>query len=53
MSIARAVVFDLYETLITENHPEWHAPAPRPGERLGLSREDFANASGRPATRRA
>lgn len=39
--MARAVLFDLYETLITENHPEWHASAPRPGERLGLSREDF------------
>ena len=36
----RAVIFDLYETLITENHPEWHS-APRPYERLGLTQEDF------------
>lgn len=40
-SANRAVIFDLYETLITENHPEWHAEAPTPGERLGLSQEDF------------
>ena len=40
-STKRAVIFDLYETLITENHPEWHAEAPTPGERLGLSQEDF------------
>ena len=40
-SMDRAVIFDLYETLITENHPEWHAEAPTPGERLGLSQEDF------------
>ena len=40
-SMDRAVIFDLYETLITENHPEWHAEAPSPGERLGLSQEDF------------
>ena len=39
--MGRAVIFDLYETLITENHPEWHAEAPTPGERLGLSQEDF------------
>ena len=37
----KAVLFDLYETLVTENHPEWHAPAPRPGERLGIAQEDF------------
>ena len=37
----RAVIFDLYETLITENHPEWHVEAPTPGERLGLPQEDF------------
>ena len=36
-SMDRAVIFDLYETLVTENHPEWHAEAPTPGERLGLS----------------
>ena len=36
-----AVLFDLYETLVTENHPEWHAPAPTPGERLGIPQEDF------------
>ena len=36
----RAVVFDLYETLITENHPEWYVEAPAPGERLGLDQED-------------
>lgn len=40
-SVNRAVIFDLYETLITENHPEWHAEAPTPAERLGLSQEDF------------
>ena len=40
-SMDRAVIFDLYETLITENHPEWHAAAPTPGERLGLSKENF------------
>ena len=37
----RAVIFDLYETLVTENHPEWHAEAPTPGERLGLSHRGF------------
>ena len=37
----RAVIFDLYETLITENHPEWHSEVP-PYERLGLTREVFA-----------
>ena len=37
----KAVLFDLYETLVTENHPEWHAPAPTPGERLGIAQEDF------------
>ena len=37
----KAVLFDLYETLVTENHPEWHVPAPRPGERLGIPQEDF------------
>ena len=36
----RAVIFDLYETLITENHPEWHSEPP-PYERLGLTQEDF------------
>ena len=39
-SMGRAVVFDLYETLITENYPEWHVEAPTPGERLGLAQED-------------
>jgi len=29
-SMDRAVIFDLYETLITENHPEWHSEAPTP-----------------------
>ena len=38
--MSRAVIFDLYETLITENHPEWHAEIP-PYERLGLTQEDF------------
>ena len=23
--MSRAVIFDLYETLISENHPEWHS----------------------------
>ena len=36
----RAVIFDLYETLITENHPEWHAERP-PHERWGLTQEGF------------
>ena len=36
----RAVIFDLYETLITENRPEFHADVP-PHERLGLTQEDF------------
>ena len=36
----RAVIFDLYETLITENHPEFHVDVP-PHERLGLTQEDF------------
>ena len=40
-SMGRAVIFDLYETLVTENHPEWHVEAPAPGERLGLAQEDF------------
>ena len=39
-SMGRAVIFDLYETLITENHPEWHVEALTPGERLGLAQED-------------
>ena len=39
-SMGRAVIFDLYETLITGNHPEWHVEAPTPGERLGLAQED-------------
>ena len=38
----RAVIFDLYETLITENHPEWHVEVPTPGERLGLPQGYFA-----------
>ena len=40
-SMGRAVIFDLYETLITENHPEWHVEAPTPGERLGLAQEEW------------
>ena len=36
----RAVIFDLYETLVTENHPEFRTDAP-PHERLGLTQEDF------------
>ena len=35
-----AVIFDLYETLITEYDPEFRADAP-PHERLGLTQEDF------------
>ena len=34
----RAVIFDLYETLITENHPEWFGH-PSLAERLGLDEE--------------
>lgn len=36
----RAVIFDLYETLVTEYNPEFHAEA-LPHERLGLIQEDF------------
>jgi len=34
----RAVIFDLYETLITENHPEW-SETPTLAQRLGLDEE--------------
>lgn len=37
---SRAVVFDLYETLITEFDPLWK-PGPTPAERLGVHREVF------------
>ena len=40
-SMGRAVIFDLYETLITENYPEWHVEVPASGKRLGLAQEDF------------
>ena len=36
----RAVIFDLYETLITENHPERHSEVP-PYKRLGLTQDAF------------
>ena len=36
----RAVIFDLYETLITENHPERHSAVP-PYKRLGLTQDAF------------
>ena len=39
--MCKAVIFDLFETLITENHPEWHVEVPAPGKRLGLAQEDF------------
>ena len=39
--MGRTVIFDLYETLVTENYPEWHVEALTPGERLGLAQEDF------------
>ncbi len=36
----RAVIFDLYETLVTENHPEWHSEVP-PYKRLGVTQDAF------------
>lgn len=36
----QAVVFDLYETLITEFDPDWH-PKKAPAERLGVPGEVF------------
>jgi len=38
-----AVIFDLYETLVTEFDPEWR-PGPSVAERLGLEEEAFADA---------
>ena len=37
----KAVIFDLYETLITENHPEWHVEVPTAGKRLGRVRLNY------------
>ena len=37
----RAVVFDLYETLVSEHDPQW-TPPPSIGERLGISEQAFA-----------
>ena len=36
----RAVIFDLYETLVTENHPEWYSGVP-PYERLRVTQDAF------------
>ena len=47
----RAVIFDLYETLVTENHPEWHSEVP-PYERLGVTQDTLLIENGLPTTRR-
>ena len=39
--MGRTVIFDLYETLVTENYPEWHVGALMPSGRLGLAQEVF------------
>ena len=37
----KAIIFDLYETLITEFDPHWKPPRLSLADRLGISREDF------------
>lgn len=40
----QAVIFDLYETLITENHPEWHNDSSSPAGVLGIDEQVFGAA---------
>ncbi len=42
VTCARAVLFDLYETLITEFDPNWRPGAPIVAEQLGLPAGDQA-----------
>ena len=37
------VLFDLYETLITEHDPDWR-PRPGPAAKLGIDEAEFARA---------
>ena len=39
--MGQAIIFDLYETLITENYLEWHIEALTSSEQLSLVQEDF------------
>lgn len=47
-----SVIFDLYETLITENHPEWHACTASPAHALGINEQAFGDAWTRTYERR-
>ena len=38
-----AIIFDLYETLITEFSPDWKPECPSVAQRLGMSEEAFAS----------
>ena len=40
-ALPQAILFDLYETLITEFDPSWH-PTPTVGDRLGIHQETFS-----------
>jgi HAD superfamily hydrolase (TIGR01509 family) len=37
----KSVIFDLFETLVTENHAEWHAEKSSRARRLGIPEEVF------------
>ena len=37
----KAIIFDLYETLITQFDPDWKPPKLSLADRLGISEEDF------------
>ncbi len=42
----KAVIFDLYETLITEFDPDWQPPRLSIADRLGISNSDFQRFAG-------
>lgn len=42
--MSQAVIFDLFETLVTENYPEWHAEAASPAQALGIDAQAFSAA---------
>jgi putative hydrolase of the HAD superfamily len=42
----KAVIFDLYETLVTELEPDWKPPKFSIAERLGISETDFKKYAG-------